>query len=127
MRGIGVAVITSTSGSSPLPRSSARCSTPKRCCSSITATPRSAELGVAVEQRVRADEDVDLAAVAAPAAMPPALGRGRAVREQLDPHRPLAEQRALGAATVEPVEQLHAIARWCCSASTSVGAMNAPW
>ena len=40
--GSGVAVITSTSGESPLARSRSRCSTPKRCCSSITATPRRA-------------------------------------------------------------------------------------
>ncbi len=40
VRGIGVAVITRTSGSSPLPRNNARCSTPKRCCSSTTASPR---------------------------------------------------------------------------------------
>ena len=39
VRGIGVAVITSTSGQSPLPRSVARCSTPNRCCSSMTTSP----------------------------------------------------------------------------------------
>ena len=41
VRGIGVAVITSRSGSPsvPLARSVARCSTPKRCCSSITTAP----------------------------------------------------------------------------------------
>ena len=41
VRGIGVAVITSRSGSpsAPLARSVARCSTPKRCCSSITTHP----------------------------------------------------------------------------------------
>ena len=36
---MGVAVITSTSGLSPLPRSVARWATPKRCCSSTTARP----------------------------------------------------------------------------------------
>jgi hypothetical protein len=43
VRGMGVAVITNTSGTSspsPLSRSAARCSTPKRCCSSTTTTPR---------------------------------------------------------------------------------------
>ncbi len=47
VRGMGVAVITSRSGSAassersrPLSRSAARCSTPKRCCSSMTTTPR---------------------------------------------------------------------------------------
>ena len=43
VRGIGVAVITSTSGTTSAVAfafRSARCSTPKRCCSSITAKPR---------------------------------------------------------------------------------------
>ena len=44
------------------------------------------ELGVAVEQRVRADEDVDLV-VGEALRDPAALGRGRAVGEQLDAHR----------------------------------------
>ena len=44
VRGIGVAVMTSRSGSpsAPLARSVARCSTPKRCCSSITTHPSEA-------------------------------------------------------------------------------------
>ena len=43
VRGIGVAVITSTCGGAPaLAFSAARCSTPKRCCSSTTTSPRSA-------------------------------------------------------------------------------------
>ncbi len=42
VRGIGVAVITSTCGGVPaLPVSAARCSTPNRCCSSTTTRPRS--------------------------------------------------------------------------------------
>ena len=47
VRGMGVAVMTSRSGSRPVPssprplsRRAARCSTPKRCCSSMTTTPR---------------------------------------------------------------------------------------
>ena len=42
--GIGVAVITSTCGPvvPALARSASRCSTPNRCCSSITTRPRSA-------------------------------------------------------------------------------------
>ena len=39
MRGIGVAVITSTSGASPLLDSASRWCTPKRCCSSTTTRP----------------------------------------------------------------------------------------
>ena len=41
MRGIGVAVITRISTASPLAESARRCCTPKRCCSSTTARPRS--------------------------------------------------------------------------------------
>ena len=36
---MGVAVRSRTSGAAPLPISAARCSTPKRCCSSITTSP----------------------------------------------------------------------------------------
>ena len=39
----------------PFARSSARCSTPKRCCSSITTTPSERELHALLDQRVRAD------------------------------------------------------------------------
>ena len=44
VRGIGVAVITSTCGREPaaLSRSASRCSTPNLCCSSMTTSPRSA-------------------------------------------------------------------------------------
>ena len=68
VRGIGVAVITSRSGSRPSPssprplsRRAARCSTPKRCCSSITTTPRSGTRTCVGEQGVGADEQVDRA------------------------------------------------------------------
>ena len=45
VRGIGVAVITSTWGGQPaLSVRAARCSTPKRCCSSTTTRPRSANI-----------------------------------------------------------------------------------
>ncbi len=44
VRGMGVAVITSTSGLQPLRRSTARCITPKRCCSSTTTSPRRANV-----------------------------------------------------------------------------------
>ena len=53
--------------------------------------PELRELGVAVEQCVRTDEDVDLVAreTFRDAA---ALGRGRAVREKLDADGTVAEQ-----------------------------------
>ena len=41
MRGIGVALINSVSASRPLAASARRCSTPKRCCSSMTTSARS--------------------------------------------------------------------------------------
>ena len=108
MRGIGVAVITSTSGTT----SAFGLRLEQRALLDAEAVllvdhreAELGELGVAVEQRVRADEDVDLVAREAlrDAA---ALGRGRAVGEQLDAHRPVAEQRALGADR-EPFEHLH--------------------
>ena len=47
VRGIGVAVMTSTCGGLPaLSVRAARCSTPKRCCSSTTTRPRSANCTV---------------------------------------------------------------------------------
>ena len=95
VRGIGVAVITSTSGTAPPPalsRRAARCSTPKRCCSSITTTPEAAERDRLLDERVGADEQVDLAG-GQPVEHPLPLLAGDAVGEQLDGERPLAEQR----------------------------------
>ena len=56
MRGIGVAVITSMSVAPPLSPSASRWCTPKRCCSSITASARSLKRHRPLEQRMRADE-----------------------------------------------------------------------
>ena len=47
--------------SPPFVCSARRWCTPKRCCSSMTAKARSRNTHVGLEQRVRADEDVDLA------------------------------------------------------------------
>ena len=63
VRGIGVAVITSTSGLQPFAASVPRCRTPKRCCSSITASASALELDVLLDQRVGADDQVDVAAL----------------------------------------------------------------
>ena len=59
VRGIGVAVMTSTCGGWPRPCvvRAARCSTPKRCCSSTTTRPRSANCDGVLEQGVGADDD----------------------------------------------------------------------
>ena len=59
MRGIGVAVITSTSGASPLVDSASRWCTPKRCCSSTTTRP-SRRNHAGLEERMRADGDLRL-------------------------------------------------------------------
>ena len=58
VRGIGVAVITSTSGFQPFARSTARCITPNRCCSSTTTRPSGANSTCLLHQRVRADHEL---------------------------------------------------------------------
>ena len=60
-RGIGVAVSSSTSGAAPLPISAARCSTPKRCCSSITDEAQPLERDALLHERVRAHDQAGLA------------------------------------------------------------------
>ncbi len=59
VRGIGVAVITSTSTASPLAASARRWCTPKRCCSSTTAQREIAERHALLEQGMGADHEVD--------------------------------------------------------------------
>ncbi len=61
----------------------------------MTARPRRENSRVAVEQRVGADEDVDLAGLE-PGRDPPALRGGRAVGQQRDADRAVGQQRALG-------------------------------
>ena len=106
----------------PLARSASRCSTPNRCCSSTTTSPRSANWHVLLEQRVRADDDAGLAAWPRPAG-PCGVGRGLAAGQQRHPgaHVGAAEharpRRGRRASCV--------IDRRCCAASTSVGASSA--
>ena len=91
--------MTSRSGSPsvPLARSVARCSTPKRCCSSITTTPSEPNATSSVKQGVRPDHD-------AHRARGQALEHGGAglaldpAGEQLDAH--LAARHAAGALEV---------------------------
>lgn len=98
VRGIGVAVITSRCGVvAALPRSASRCSTPNRCCSSTTTSPRSASLDLLAEQGVGADDDAGLARGGGGERLAPgggALGAG----QQRDPGGVLgaAEQAGLG-------------------------------
>ena len=118
MRGIGVAVITSVCGASPaaLRASAARWRTPKRCCSSITTSARRRNADALLDQRVRADHQVDLA--------------GRELRPDRVRRRARdggGEQRdAQGSARPAGSARRRSV-RSCCSASSSVGAISAVW
>ena len=96
----------------PCGRARARWRTPKRCCSSTTATREAVELDGVLDQRVRADEQPQLAACASLPSRSARRARGRRAGEQRGRH---AARRAS--------------ARWsvakCCSASVSVGAISA--
>ena len=101
MRGIGVAVMCSACGASPsgaLASSAARWRTPKRCCSSTTASAERAELDGRLDQRVRADDQRQLAR-GEPAEELRRRARGRRAGQQRDRHEP-AEQ---------PVERGHVL------------------
>ncbi len=111
-RGIGVAVSSSTSGAEPLLMSAARCSTPKRCCSSITTSPSCLNATVSCSSAC-----VPMMTRAAPDAM----------RFRDD---------ALSAAGIRPSStsgmmpsgaSRRASVVACCSVSSSVGAMSAAW
>ena len=123
VRGIGVAVMTSTcGGAAALPRRASRCSTPKRCCSSTTTSPRSANCDVLLDQRVGADDDAGRAAGGLEqrrlAGRRPAASRS-AARPGCRRRRRRAARRAR-AGRAAP-----SIVRACCAASTSVGASSA--
>ena len=68
VRGIGVAVIVSTSTRLRICLMRSLCATPKRCSSSTTSRPRSRNCDVLRQQAVRADDDLDLAGLADPRA-----------------------------------------------------------
>ena len=94
-----------------LASSAARWRTPKRCCSSTTATARRSNTTVVLDQRVRADDERQLAgARACPA------GRRAA--------RPASSRSAARRGTSAPGMSACSVAK-CCSASVSVGAMSA--
>ena len=113
VRGIGVAVITSMSGASPLAVIARRWCTPKRCCSSTTASTRSWNVDRFLEQRMRADDDVDRAATRCRRASRRARGpfRGRSGSQRCRPARS-----ASGAMVAK-----------CWRARISVGAISADW
>ncbi len=110
VRGMGVAVITSRSGSapdpsSPLPlaRRAARCSTPKRCCSSMTTAPERMEPDLIGQQGMGPDHEVDSAVDKALVQAGP-LGRRRLGRQEGDPERTASLQRGR-VGNGKPVEQ----------------------
>ena len=123
VRGIGVAVITSRSGSpsAPLDRSVARCSTPKRCCSSITTQPSEPKATSSVN-RAWVPTTMPTAPDASPSstaarAFPFTLLVSNSTRTSPPPMPPGPSRSPRSARTAEK----------CCSASTSVGTMSAPW
>ena len=108
---LGVAVMCRTCGERPS-ASAERCSTPKRCCSSTTATARSAN---STSRWIRAC--VPTASWASPDAILPRMAEcsfaGRAL---------VSRTHATPSSAQSP-----SMVRKCCSASVSVGAISAPW
>ena len=118
--------MTSTSGTCPsdFSRNAARCSTPKRCCSSTTTAPR-----LAKSTRSWISAWVPIAMSIDPSANPAmislrALPVTRLVNSSTRSGR--SPKRLPGSGTSRPpISSCTPVA--CCSASTSVGAINAPW
>ena len=122
-----MAVMTSTSGAVPsrfLSRRAALCSTPNRCCSSITTTPR----------EPNSTPSWMMAWVPMSTSTPPASSslpiRRRSPAVVLLVNRSTFRgrwpSRVAGSDTVIASSR-PAMVVWCCSASTSVGTMTAAW
>ena len=105
-RGIGVALITNRSGSSPLPSMRRRCPTPKRCCSSITSSPR----------RANSSDSWNSAWVPTATAICPRASARRSAGAALVPVK--------RAVTTRSPSSRRRVSK-CCSASSSVGARSA--
>ena len=124
VRGIGVAVITSMcGGAGALPRSASRCSTPNRCCSSITTSPSSANCTwswisawVPITMPAVPDAASSSAARRAAADIEPVSSTTRV---------PSSEPPRVPAWARSPSRSLMVTACW--AASTSVGASSAAW
>ena len=124
VRGMGVAVMTSRcGGASALARRASRCSTPKRCCSSTTTRPRSANC------------TVFWISACVPMTMPatPDAASSRACRRAAAGSEPVSNAIRV-ACSPEPKRpawprspSMASIERACCAASTSVGASSAAW
>ena len=131
VRGMGVAVITRRSGSLPVPssprplsRSAARCSTPNRCCSSMTTTPRQSKTTRSVS---RAWVPTRMSTV--PSASPSWIDVRSAAPVRLVKSATRSGRlpaRVAGSTTSNPSTSRRTSVA-CCSASTSVGAIRAPW
>ncbi len=118
VRGIGVAVMTSTCGGVPaLSVRAARCSTPNRCCSSTTTRPRSKNCTCSSSSAW-----VPITIPASPIAS----------RESGSVRWALVIEPVSSSTFVPPIippaarsPSIAVIERWCCWASTSVGASSA--
>ncbi len=131
VRGIGVAVMTSRSGSissserpRPLSRSAARCSTPKRCCSSITTAPRAR----------KCTSSVSRACVPTTMSTEPRRSPSSTDARSLARSLPVSSwiDSGLSPPSTASSWRLSRSRSWrietrCCSARTSVGAIRAPW
>ena len=116
VRGMGVAVSTSTcGGTAPLRRRLSRCSTPNRCCSSTTTSPRSANCTVSPSSAC-----VPMTMRDAPLAIDSSTCRRCAW-----PSWPVSSTGRSSAARSGP--RAATMERRCWAASTSVGASRALW
>ena len=114
VRGMGVAVMTRRSGSpsSPLARSVARCSTPKRCCSSMTTMP----------------SDLNATSSVRRAWVPTTMATAPLARSSSMVARALPLTRLVSSSTrTSRSPSIWRTATACCSARTSVGTIRAPW
>ena len=113
VRGIGVAVITRMCGGcSFFVQSRARCSTPKRCCSSITTNPR---LANCTRSSIRAC--VPIRMCTSPEAIPSSASR-----------RSLAFEAPVRMATFTPMpSSIRVMVAKCWRARISVGAIMQAW
>jgi len=118
VRGMGVAVMTSECASSRV-RSTSRCSTPNRCCSSTTTRPRSSNRTCSDRSAwVPTTMPASPAAIAARARVRCRAGRAAVrISTRVPPPRP----------PMARVPSSAVIDRWCWWARTSVGASRAAW
>lgn len=122
VRGMGVAVMTSRCGGClPLPRSASRCSTPKRCCSSTTTSPRSwkrtlSSISACVPITMPASPVTRSSSACLRAAVPMDPVSTTTLVARSDPP-------SMPPSASSPI--ISTTERWCCWARTSVGASMA--